>query len=409
MRTTRALLGVLLLLLSTVPARADFKYTETSQVTGGALIKMMKFGSIFARGDAKKQEQQALQPTTTTHYVSGNRLRTDQADGTAQIIDLDGQRVISIDLNQKTYAVATFDQIKAAMAQAQQQLQQQQAQMTPEQKQQLQDAQIKLTPKIHVTPGGSNRVILSQPTNETKVDMDLAMQVTATGQNAPPPGQPNSGTLDTLMSVDTYVAPGVSGYEEFAKFYRRMAQQVDWLKIPAMNVQIDPRMDQGMAELRKNSDALKGFPLLSYVSMSMAATADGQQPASGQTSSQSQPPATPPPSQPQTSSSSSSNSIPDSPSAAVMKLGGFFGKKKSNNSSSSNQDASGGSQSSAPPPNPNANPNALLEMTTQVTSFSDSSLDGSLFDIPAGYTQIQEDPSLVMAGRRAQAAPQPKK
>src|SRR5580658_6613423 len=193
MRTIRATMATLLLLFSlTAPARADFKYTETSQVTGGALVGMVKFASVFARGDAKKQEQQALQPTTTTHYLKGNRLRTDRPDGTAQIIDLDGRRVIAIDLNKKTYAVATFDQIQAAMQQAMQNLQAQMQQQNAQAAQQMQNAQIKITPTIHVTPGTGSRVILSQPTNETNVQMDLAMQ--ATGANAPPPGQPNSAT-----------------------------------------------------------------------------------------------------------------------------------------------------------------------------------------------------------------------
>src|SRR4029077_11770060 len=262
MRTFRALLAVLLLMASTAPARADFKYTETSQVTGGALIGMVKFASVFARGDAKKQEQQALQPTTTTHYLKGNRLRTDHSDGTVQIIDLDGRRVIAIDLNKKTYAVATFDEIKAALEQAQERMQQQMKE-NPQQKQQLQDAQIKLTPTIHVTPGTGSRVILNQPTNETKVEMDLAMQAAVTGPNAPPPGQPNSATMNYTMNMDTFVAKGVSGYQEFAQFYRRMAQEVNWMKLPAMNIQIDPRVAQGMSELQQNSDALKGFPLLS--------------------------------------------------------------------------------------------------------------------------------------------------
>ena len=123
MKNIRPVLVVLLLLASTGPARADFKYTETSQLTGGSLMKMMKFASVFARGDNKKQEKQMLDATATTHYVKGGRLRTDNADGTAQIIDVEGQRVIAIDLNKKTYAVATFDQIRAAMEQAEQQMQ----------------------------------------------------------------------------------------------------------------------------------------------------------------------------------------------------------------------------------------------------------------------------------------------
>ena len=108
-----------------------------------------------------------------------------------------------------------------------------------------------------------------------------------------------------------------------------MAQEVNWMKLPAMNIQIDPRVSQGMAELQKNSDALKGFPMLSYVSMVMAATANGQTPGSQNNSQQR---STPPPSQ-----SSSSNDAINSPSDGVIKgLGSLFGKKKDNSSAAAN-------------------------------------------------------------------------
>lgn len=401
MKSIRVTCAVLLMFASTVPARADFKYVETSQITGGALVGMMKFASVFARGDAKRQEKQALQPTTTTRYVKGGRLRTDNPDGTAQIIDLEQRRIIMIDLNKKTYAVATFDQIKAAFDQAQQQMQQQIQQdpkLTDQQKQQLENTQLQITPTVHVTPGASNRVILDQPTNETKVQMDLAMQATSTGPDAPPPGQPNSVVATYSMNMDTFVARSVSGYQEFAQFYRRMATEVNWMKLPA-NVKIDPRVSQGMSELQQNSDALKGFPLLSYVSMTLAATSNGQ-PVGDQTSAQNQssnpPPSNPPPA---SSTNSSDNSIPTSPSAAMMKgLGGLFGRKKQDNSSaSSNQSSPDSTQSGA-----NSNSGSLIEITTQVTSFSDSSLDAGLFDIPSGYTQLQEDPWQVYGGGGSQ-------
>jgi hypothetical protein len=44
-----------------------------------------------------------------------------------------------------------------------------------------------------------------------------------------------------------------------------------------------------------------------------------------------------------------------------------------------------------------------------VSSFSDSSLDVSLFDIPAGYTQLQEDPSQVFGEGSSQQQQQPPK
>jgi hypothetical protein len=389
MKATRSLGAVLLLLTSTAPARADFQYTETSQVTGGSLVKVMKVATMFSRGESKRQAQQALQPTTTTHYVSGNRLRVDNADGTVQIIDLDRRRVIEIDTKTKTYAVATFEQIHAAMEQAQQQMQER-AQQNPQQNQQPQNAQLKITPTVHVTPGANGRVILGQTTNETKVQMDLAMQAVSTDPNALP-SQTNSGTATYSMYMDTFVAPSVAGYQEFAQFYRNMVQQVNWMTLPAMNIQMDPRMAQGMSELQKNSNALKGFPMLSYVSMALAASPDGQ--TASQTSTQSQQQTN---SSTSNSSASSDDTVPTSSSEAVMKgLGGLFGKKKQHDDSNS-------SPAGGLPPNPNSNPNALLEITTQVSSFSTNSLDAGLFDVPSGYTQIQEDPAMILGGRSPQ-------
>ena len=72
-------------------------------------------------------------------------------------------------------------------------------------------------------------------------------------------------------------------------------------------------------------------------------------------------------------------------------LGGLFGKKKKENDSAT-------TATNTLPPNPHPNPNALMEMTTAVTSFSTSALDGSLFDVPSGFAQIQEDPMQVFSG-----------
>ena len=237
--------------------------------------------------------------------------------------------------------------------------------------------------------------------------MDITMQATGTGPNAAPPGQPNSATMTTNM--DTFVAPGVAGYQEFGQFYRRMAKEVSWMKLPSNIHVTDPRVSQSMADLQQNSDALKGFPMLSYVNMGMAQV--GQTNGS-QAAAQNQD-ATPPSQTSSNSSNSSSDSFPTSPSAALSKgLGSLFGKKKPQQQSSnqgSTDQGNGSGQAAAPPPNPNSNPNDLIEVTTQVTKFSDSSLDGSLFDTPAGYTQIQVDPSVIMAGRtQAQQAPQVK-
>jgi len=378
MNPVRKSLSMLLSLpLVSVPALADFKYTDTSQITGGALMGMANFAAKFS-----KDSRAAMQPITTTHYIKGNRLRTDGSDGSIQIIDLDGQRIISIDNQKKTYSVATFEEIKAAMEKARRDAE---AKIRQENAGKpaatAQDAQLQVTPKITVLPGGDTRVILGQPTNETKVKMDMEMQAQNNGQ-APPstPGQPNSVTF--TMTMDTYVAPNVAGYQEIGEFYKKMAKEVNW--VPPSNIHVDPRMTQGMSELQKNSAALKGLPLLSYISMGIPPQ-PGTDPNASQTSSNTS-------SNDNSRATDSGSSVPTSGSDAVVKgLGSLFGNKKKKQ-----QDDNAKAGTPAPPPNPNPDPNALMEMTTQVSSFSDSPLDASLFEIPAGYSQVQANPDQML-------------
>jgi hypothetical protein len=39
-----------------------------------------------------------------------------------------------------------------------------------------------------------------------------------------------------------------------------------------------------------------------------------------------------------------------------------------------------------------------MEMTIEVNSYSDSSLDSSLFDIPAGYSRFAQNADQIMGG-----------
>src|SRR6201996_8298917 len=311
MNLVRISLSILMVLpLVSMPAFADFKYTDTSQITGGALMGMANFAAKFS-----KDSRAAMQPITTTHYVKGNKMRTDGSDGSIQIIDLDGRRVISVDNANKTYSVATFDQIKAAMEKARADAEAK-AKENPGNKRDAAEAQqLQVTPKITVIPGGGTRVIQGQQTNETRIKMDMEMQAqNANGQpaQAAQPGQPNSITF--TMTMDTFVAPSVSGYQEIGEFYRKMAKEVNW--VPPSNIHVDPRMSQGMSELAKNSDALRGLPVLSYTTMSL--------PPQPGTSNTSQASSNPPPSD-NSKSTDSGSSVPTSGSDAVVKgLGSLF-------------------------------------------------------------------------------------
>src|ERR1700730_16610517 len=104
---------VITLFLMCDPSRADFKYTQQSKVTGGALVGMTKTLGVFS-----KNMRQVTEPQISTTMLKDNRLREERATGEIEIIDLDGRRFIRIDPAKKTYTVMTFDEFKAALQRA---------------------------------------------------------------------------------------------------------------------------------------------------------------------------------------------------------------------------------------------------------------------------------------------------
>ena len=95
-------------------------------------------------------------------------------------------------------------------------------------------------------------------------------------------------------------------------------------------------------------------------------------------------------------SSSSRSDTPTSASDAVVKgLGGLFSKKKK-------KDEAAEQQNSQNPPPPST-PGSLIEMTIEVTSFSNGALDSSLFEVPLGFMRVQQNPDQVMNLRQTVA------
>ncbi len=388
MRKSVAILAIVTSLGWTVTGLADFKYSEQSKITGGMMAGMMKFAGHFS--------SKANQPIITTRCLKGNRLRIDNAsENTAEIIDLDGRRMIHIDNQKRTYSILTFEQMKAALENMQQKMKASQDQK---------NAQVTLTPKVDVTSTQNTRTILGQEAREVKVKMDMQMQATDTEKQ-----QSGSGSMSFVS--DQWLAPGVPGYREIQEFYKRMAQSINWVPTSGM-FNINPQMAKGMEELKKNSTALEGLPMLQYISMYMGgmngqpgqpqASPQPNQQGSAQSGSQSSNGGTP--------DSEAKNQAPSSPGSAISQgvgnmLGGFggFGRKKKKQQDQQQQDASQNpapASGSAQTPPPATSSNSFMDMTVEVTSFSSESLPSSLFDIPEGYKQVEGDAEKALGGSR---------
>ncbi len=201
------------------------------------------------------------------------------------------------------------------------------------------------------------------------------------------------------MNSDAWIASAVPGYEELQQFYVHMAKELDWLPsmMGGMAAGMNLQMGSAATEFQKHMVQMKGMPLLQNVSFGMTATGVPQnqngQPQAAQT--------TPPPAQDSTST------VPNSPKDAIAKsIGGMFGgfgkKKKQQDQASSDSSTTTTTSTNASGQQTTTTSSSLMEMQIEVVSYSTNPLETNLFDIPAGYTQVQADPDAPFGGGRKQ-------
>ena len=347
-------------------------------MTGGMMMGTMKFLGAFS-----KNARQVNAPQVSTRAVKGNRFRDEHADGTVEIIDLDGRRFINIDTQKQTYSVMTFEQMKQQMLRAQERMKEEQAKQAgqhPDAK-----ANLKITPKIESSETGATRNILGLDTKEAKIKIEMLME-----SNDP---KSQGQQVSMVTNTDSWIAPIVPGYDEIRQFYVKMAKEMDWVPGVMMsgmaNGMANSNVQISMAELKKSNLKLGGMPLLQTMSMTMGANGMPPMDASAQPAA-----ATPPQSASpaQTQEPTSAKDAITQSIAGHFGLGGFGKKKKKDDqpaSTDSSQTASG--SSNAAEATPLGTPGSLMEMTIEVTSLSRDSLDKSLFDVPAGYVLVQPD------------------
>jgi len=324
---------------------ADFTYQETTKITGGALVSAMKVVGVLS-----KQARQATEPIESTVSVKGDRM-VHRNPNHLTIIDLNSQTITSVDMQRKTYSVMTFEQMKQMM------------QQMAEKMKQKDNSQMNF--KVSAKTTGQSKSINGFDAKE----MVLTMEMEGSDQNS---GQKGS----MVITADTWIAPGVPGYQEVRNFQRRMAEKINWT--PGGNMfAARPDVAQGMAEVQKEAAKLDGMVVSQTTTMGAQAVVPpdssqqqtgGQQPAAQQPQQTQQQPA-------------------ERPS-----LGGIlgrripFGGKKSQPQQDQQQQnappAGGGGGSAA---------GVLLEMTTEMNNFSASPVDPSQFEIPAGFKKVEPD------------------
>jgi hypothetical protein len=349
-----ALLLTCTLVSTSVVAHADFTYEESTQITGGSVVSMMKFAGAFS-----KQARQANEPILTGVMVKGNRMIRTTKDS-SEVIDLDAGTIMEINHVKRQYTIVTFEQMRKQMeaavakAKAEQPKQQQQ---TPNND--AQNVEMKFNIKVRNT--GATKDVAGLSAKESIMTMTVDAKDQKSGQ---------TGSL--AVTTDMYLVPEIPGYEEVQEFDKRYAMKMGTVMSEAINPQMMAMMQQpsagkGMADMQVEMSKLKGTPVLQI--MRMGTTLDGTPlPAA----SEAPLPTGPPP-------PTAGEIAKQSASAAIMSsipFGGFGRKKKQED----------------PPPAANSTPQnsaVLIEMSTQMTNFSKGSVDSNQFNPPAGYKQVE--------------------
>jgi hypothetical protein len=310
------------------PMLADFSYQEKSTITGGMMASMMKVAGVFSKA--------AREPIEATVAVKGNRM-AHRSERHASIIDLDAETITQIDSQKKTYSVMTFEQMKAMLEQAQQKMKE-----NPNANQ--------VSFKVSANKTGNRKTIGGMDATE----LILKMEMQSTDQQS---GQQGGMAITT----DLWVAPAADGYAEIRHFYRRMGEKLNWT--PGGNMfMANPQVSEGMAEVYKEMSKLDGMPVFETVSMGVS----GQPAGSGATASNQQ-------------QSQDQQQQQQQPSISGA-LAGHFGLGRKKTTSQDQSGAAGGSSSGS-----------LLDMTVEMSGFSSSPIDPSLFEVPAGFKKVEPD------------------
>jgi hypothetical protein len=412
----------LALLAGPLACYADSSYEHTSQMTGGQLVDTLKNFAVIS-----KQMKQMTAPMSEITMVHGNQKAIVSKDYT-EIWDLDKEVIIHIDTPKKSYSVTTFadmrkmiQEMPAKMAEMQQQLKDEQAKMKQQQGQQPTiPPNLQFTPSVDVKDTGLTKMIEKYNAKQ----QILTMKMVVTDTNNPQTNITYSFTDEIWTTPD--LPAEMKEVQDFdRRFGEKLMQGMDVKDL--MGSMANMRNGSGMglmqmfgskpgaadafAQMQKEMAKITGTKLLEITRMGGSGTGMEAQPgtpgapatagASGSTGSSVAG---------QAASGAASSAASTTASTAAGKVGGIGGSAIGGALSG----ALGGmfhKKAAAPPAQPAAatTPAAgsapaaaaptdvtLMEQTTNTHDFSTETIPSSVFQIPAGYKQVESGMQQMM-------------
>jgi hypothetical protein len=379
---------------------ADASYQETTQVTGGTMMNSLKSLSFLSRsmGDA-------FAPVTTTTMVHGNQKAVTSKDS-IEITDLDRETITHVDLVHKTYTVTTFAEMRRAIAQMPQQMQQAQAKIKEAQAQQAPPPKTDVKTTFDVS--AKNTGVTKEINGLTAQEQIVTVQMHITDPNAPPD---QVSSMAFQVTTDAWIAPDPPEVKEVQDFDARMAKKLmAGVDLTALTSQMTtqnagmaqlfgakPGSAEAMSQMAKEMAKLKGTRVMEVTRMGGSGTG----PAAAQPTAA--------PASPATSQTGSNvagqvatETAAQTAAAEASRLGVFGGALGSSALGAFHRKKAA---TPAPPTTPAPSTAAttttsadgtqtttsavLMETTMQKSNFSQSPVPASAFVVPAGFKKVE--------------------
>jgi len=190
------------MLAASLTASADFSYTTTQKMTGGAMAAM-------AGANADR---------TSKIYFKGQRMMTSTGD-TAMIMDFGSQTITTINNAQKTYSVKKFGDVGGAASNA--------------------------DVTVDVKETGQKKVVNGFNASETIVTINMDMDA---GRGGPP--------MKMQMEMDLWISSDVPGVGDMRAFYEKNLANFPWAAMSGGGG--NPGMQKAMMQMERKLAELNG-------------------------------------------------------------------------------------------------------------------------------------------------------
>ncbi len=345
---------VLLLVLFTTMSYADVKYTTTTKMEFGGTVGTMM--NLFGGN----------KPVKSVDYYKGDVKRTDSFEGDdlkdSQIIDLEKELFINVDHKNEQFTQMTFDEWRQMIEQTFEQMGQEGSE-SPEPEAEESESDVEWDLKVDIQETGETEKIAGKSTEKVILTLDLDAEVTSQEEGQ----EPETAKGGMVVTSNNWLYKGEdAAQKEMQAFNQALVQKLgmepgkaNFKEMMTKVVESNSQLGEAIEKMQEEGAKLEGIAMRTHTVYETKVDPETVKKMNEEKAKQQK---------------EEESEIPTS----VGGLLGGFGKKMLKKQLEKKDE--GVKERST-----------LMSTTTEVEDLSTSSLDASLFDIPANYKQIEPE------------------